>query len=53
MPKAARTAAEIPASTVSSKASEDHTLISIAIFSGIGLLISLTGIPMGLPIAWY
>jgi hypothetical protein len=53
MPKAARISAQIPASTVSSEKSESHQLVSIAIFSGIGLLASLIAILMGMQGAWY
>jgi hypothetical protein len=53
MPKAARISAPIPASTVSSEKSESHALVSIAIFSGIGLLASLIAILMGVQGAWY
>jgi hypothetical protein len=53
MPKAARISVKIPASTVSSEKSESHPLVSIAIFSGIGLLISLIAILMGVQGAWY
>jgi hypothetical protein len=58
MPKAARISARIPASSVpastaSSEKSESHPLISIALFSGIGLLVSLVAILMGVQGAWY
>jgi hypothetical protein len=53
MPKAARISAQIPASTISSEKSESHPLVSIAIFSGIGLLVSLIAILMGVQGAWY
>jgi hypothetical protein len=53
MPKAARISAPIPASTISSERSESHPLVSIAIFSGIGLLVSLIAILMGVQGAWY
>jgi hypothetical protein len=53
MPKAARISAQIPASTVSSEKSESHQLVSIAIFSGIGLLASLIAVLMGMQGAWY
>jgi hypothetical protein len=53
MPKAARISARIPASTASSEKSENHPLVSIALFSGIGLLASLIAILMGVQGAWY
>jgi hypothetical protein len=53
MPKAARISVQIPASTVSSEKSESHPLVSIAIFSGIGLLASLIAILTGVQGAWY
>ncbi len=48
MPKAARTAALISRSTTSSN-NADNTFFSVAIFSGIGLLMSLVAIIMGVP----
>jgi hypothetical protein len=53
MPKADRISARIPASTASSEKSESHPLVSIAIFSGIGLLVSLIAILMSAQGAWY
>jgi hypothetical protein len=57
MPKAARIAAPISASSASSKASskqsEGHPLVSIALFSGIGLLVSLVAILLGVQGGWY
>ncbi len=53
MPKAARISPVISASTASSKKSDYSPLISIALFSGIGLLVSLLAILMGVPGAWY
>jgi hypothetical protein len=53
MPKAARISAQIPVSTISSEKSEGHPLVSIAIFSGIGLLVSLVAILSGVPGVWY
>jgi hypothetical protein len=53
MPKAARISAPISASAASSKQSESHPLVSIALFCGIGLLASLVAILMGVQIAWY
>jgi hypothetical protein len=53
MPKAARISVQIPASSVSSEKSESHPLVAIAIFSGIGLLVSLIAILTGVQGAWY
>jgi hypothetical protein len=53
MPKAVRISAPIPASSVSSEKSKSHPLVAIAIFSGIGLLVSLIAILMGVQGAWY
>jgi hypothetical protein len=53
MPKAARISVPIPAATASSEKSEGHPLVPIAIFSGIGLLVSLIAILMGVPGVWY
>jgi hypothetical protein len=52
MPKATRIAASIPVSSTTSK-SGDHPLASIALFSGIGLLVSLVAALMGVQGAWY
>jgi hypothetical protein len=53
MPKAVRISATIPASGVSAEKSDSHPLVSIALFSGIGLLVSLVAIIMGVQGAWY
>jgi hypothetical protein len=53
MPKAVRIAAQIRPSTASSKKSENHPLVSIALFSGIGLLVSLITIILGVRGVWY
>jgi hypothetical protein len=53
MPKAARISSQIAASTASSEKSESHPLVSIAIFCGIGLLVSLIAILMGVQGVWY
>ena len=52
MTKAARIVATIPASRVSREKS-DNTFVSIALFSGVGLLLSLVAILMGVQGAWY
>jgi hypothetical protein len=52
MPKA-RISAQVPALTASSEKSESHPLVSIALFSGIGLLLSLIAILLGVSGVWY
>jgi hypothetical protein len=51
MSKAVRVS--IPASKVSSRESDNHQLISIALFSGIGLLISLVAVLFGVQGMWF
>jgi hypothetical protein len=59
MPKAVRISAQIPASTTSpastasSAKSESHRLVVIALFSGIGLLISLVAVLFGVQGVWF
>ena len=54
MPKVARFPISIPgASAASSEKSNSGQLVAIALFSGIGLLISLLAIITGLPDVWY
>jgi hypothetical protein len=62
MPKAARISAtgpastissDLPASTISSENSESSQFVAVALFSGIGLLVSLVAILMGVQAAWY
>jgi hypothetical protein len=53
MPKAARISQSISVSTASSQKVEDHPLVPIALFSGIGLLASLIAVLMDVPGAWY
>jgi hypothetical protein len=53
MPKAVRVSTSIPASKVSSKESDHHQLISIALFSGIGLLVSLVAVLLGVQGMWF
>ena len=50
MPKAARISAH--ASTASSEKSESHPLVSIALFSGNGLLVSLIAMLLGVSGVW-
>jgi hypothetical protein len=52
MPKASRISVQIRPSSVSSENSESNTFVSIAIFSGIGLLISFIALLMGVPGVW-
>jgi hypothetical protein len=53
MPIAVRTAAPISATTASPEKSDRRELVSVALFSGIGLLVSLVAILMGVQGAWY
>ena len=53
MSKAARLLISRPASTASSKNSNTHELISIALFSGLGLLVALVAILFGVQGAWF
>ena len=54
MPTAIHVAAPIAAKSASSgKKTERNDLVSVALFSGIGLLISLVAILMGVQGAWY
>jgi hypothetical protein len=52
MPKAARIAASIRASAAASEKSESGQFFAVALFSGIGLLISLVAIIVGVPGVW-
>jgi len=53
MPKAARISAPVTASAASSEKSESSAFASIALFSAIGLLVSLVAILLGVPGEWY
>jgi hypothetical protein len=53
MPKAARISAPVPASTATPEKSGSSAFVSIALFSAIGLLVSLVAILLGVPGAWY
>jgi len=53
MPKATRVSVSIPASRTSLDATEGHPLVWVALFSGIGLLVSLISILNGVQPAWY
>jgi hypothetical protein len=56
MPKAARISAKIAVTPVSSAASEksdSSDLVSIALFSGIGLLVSLVAVLCGVNGIWF
>jgi hypothetical protein len=54
MPKAARITAPIPTSAAaSSEKSDSSQFFSVALFSGIGLLISVVAVILGVPGAWY
>jgi hypothetical protein len=52
MPKAARISTSVSVSSTSEN-SDRNQFVSIAIFSGIGLLISLVAVIMGVQGAWY
>jgi len=49
MPKVARVSKPVPASADS----DSSPLVSIALFCGIGLLVSLVAILLGIPSAWH
>jgi hypothetical protein len=59
MPKVARIVAKIPASTAlpastaSSEKSANNTFVSIALFSGVGLLVSLIAVLLGVSGVWF
>jgi len=53
MSKVVRVSPSIPASNVSSKESNHYQLISIALFSGIGLLVSLVAVLFGVQGMWF
>jgi hypothetical protein len=53
MPKAARISVPVPAAAASSEKSESSASVSIALFSAIGLLVSLVALLMGVPGDWY
>jgi hypothetical protein len=53
MPKAIRISTQIAASTASSEKSESHPLVAIALFSGMGLLMSLVAVILGVSGVWY
>jgi len=53
MPTAVRVTASIPACSTASTKSDSHQLISIALFSGIGLFVSLVAVILGVQGVWY
>jgi hypothetical protein len=53
MPKAARIAVKVPASSVLSENSGGSQFVTIALFSGTGLLMSLIAIIAGIQGGWY
>jgi hypothetical protein len=53
MPKAVHISTPIPASAASSEESRGSPLVSVALFCGIGLLMSLVAILMGDTGVWY
>jgi hypothetical protein len=52
MPKAARIATSVPVSAAS-KNSNSTQFVSIALFSGVGLLVSLIAVIFGVQGTWY
>jgi hypothetical protein len=52
MPNAARISTSVPVSSTSENSDSDQ-FVSIAIFSGIGLLVSLVAVIMGVQGAWF
>jgi len=54
MPTAVRVSTSIPASkNIASSRSDHHQLISLAIFSGLGLFVSLVAVLLGVQGVWY
>ena len=52
MPNAVRISSPITASTALSEKSATHQLVAIALFSGIGLLMSLVAVILGVSGVW-
>jgi hypothetical protein len=53
MPKAVRISTPVSASAASPAKSDGSPLVTIALFSSIGLLVSLVAILLGVPGVWY
>ena len=53
MPTAIRVSTPISASTDASKKSDSNQFVSIALFCGLGLLISLVAVLFGVQGAWF
>jgi hypothetical protein len=53
MPTAIPVSTSIPASKIAANRSDQHQLISIAIFSGLGLFVSLVAVLLGVQGVWY
>jgi hypothetical protein len=53
MPTAIRVSTPISDSTASSKKSDSNQFVSIALFSAIGLFISVVAVLLGVQGAWY
>jgi hypothetical protein len=53
MPTAVRVSAAIPASKTASDKSDYNQFVSIALFSGIGLFVSLVAVILGVQGVWY
>ncbi len=52
MPKAAHISSPVATTDISSETSDNSPLVSIALFSGIGLLASLVAVIMGVAGVW-
>ena len=52
MSKVARIPTSVPASTLSSEKSDVNQLVSVTLFSAIGLLVSLVAVIMGVKGVW-
>jgi len=53
MPKGVRIVASLPTSKISSQKSDGHPLVTIALFSGLGLLVTFIAILCGMQGAWF
>jgi len=53
MPKGVRIVASLSESKISSQKSDGHPLVTIALFSGLGLLVTLVAILWGVQGAWF
>ena len=53
MPKSARVSTPVRASAATAGKSDSSPLVTIALFSAIGLLLSLVALLLGVPAVWY